>query len=109
VTNPVMEALISAKVSGLIDPPRSWGHAERVAWLQLPRELQIFYAKREAERARAVRNSQNEAGELRRRLAAAEARIAELEKPNNVQPASADPLKTQPKEIEDGIHKDTAA
>ena len=56
-----------------------------------------------------MRNSQNEAGELRRRLAAAEAKIAELEKPNNVQPASADPLKTQPKEIEDGIHKDTAA
>ena len=47
-----MQALISAKVSDLIVPPRSRGHAEKVAFLKLPQDLQRFYVKREAERDR---------------------------------------------------------
>jgi hypothetical protein len=86
VSNAVLQALISAKVSDLIAPPRSWGHAERVAFLNLPRDMQLFYSKREDQRDREVRRCQNEAAEARKTLAEsqqllalAESRIAELE------------------------------
>ena len=65
-----MQALISARVSDLIEPPRSWGPAEKAAFLRLPRDLQIFYAKREAHRDREVRRAQNDAAEARKALAA---------------------------------------
>lgn len=82
-----MQALISARVSDLIDPPRSWGPAEKAAFLRLPRDLQIFYAKREKERDREVRRAQNDAAEARKALAAIQ----------------------EQRKTEDGIQQDTAA
>jgi hypothetical protein len=78
MSNPVMEAIISAKVSDMIAPPRSWGHAEKAAFLKLPRELQLFYARREAQRDREVRRSQNEAAEARKALAETQRLLAEV-------------------------------
>ena len=79
MNNPVMEALIGAKVSGMIDPPRSWGHPEKVAFLHLPPELQRFYVKREADRDREVRRCQNELAVVRKKLAATEDRLERAE------------------------------
>jgi hypothetical protein len=50
-------------------PCRSWGHAEKVAFLNLPSDLQRFYVKREAERDREVRRCQNESAKARQALA----------------------------------------
>ena len=77
---PVLEALISAKVSGLITPPRSWGHAEKVAFLKLPPDLQAFYSKREAQRDREVRRCQHEAAEARKALAESKQLLAEAQR-----------------------------
>jgi hypothetical protein len=63
-----MQALVSAKVSDLVTPPRSWGHAEKVAFLKLPRELQVFYSVREDQRDREVRRCQNAAAEAKKAL-----------------------------------------
>jgi hypothetical protein len=64
-----MQALIGVKVSEMIEPPRSWGHAEKLAFLSLPSDLQRFYVKREAERDREVRRCQNELARARKALA----------------------------------------
>ena len=72
-----MQALISAKVSDLTVPPRSRGHAEKVAFLKLPQDLQRFYVKREAERDREVRRCQSEAANARKALAEAQKELEE--------------------------------
>ena len=84
---PVMQALVGAKVSEMIEPPRSWGHAEKVAFLSLPHALQRFYVKREADRDREVRRCQNERAVALKKLATvedrlerAEAKLAEIQK-----------------------------
>ena len=97
---PVIEALISAKVSGMSTPPRSWGHAEKVAFLKLPPDLQAFYSKREAQRDREVRLCQHSAAEARKELAETKQQLAEAQRDlAEIQ---------QPKKADDGIHKDTA-
>lgn len=75
-----MQALVGAKVSEMIEPPRSWGYAEKIAFLNLPPDLQRFYAKREAERDREVRRCQNEVAKARKALAEAQ-RELEARKP----------------------------
>jgi hypothetical protein len=77
MANPVMQALVAAKVSDLVTPPRSWGHVEKVAFLKLPRELQVFYSKREDQRDREVRRCQNEAAEARKTLLETQQQLAE--------------------------------
>lgn len=79
MTSPVLEALIAAKVADIVDPPRSWGKEEKRRFLQLPRDLQLYYAEREKERDRVVRRAQTEAGEARRKLAEIEAKLAAAE------------------------------
>jgi hypothetical protein len=75
LNSPVMQALVGAKVSEMIEPPRSWGHAEKLAFLSLPPHLQRFYVKRESERDREVRRCQNELAVVRKKLAATEDRL----------------------------------
>jgi hypothetical protein len=98
MNSPVMQALISAKVSDLIEPPRSWGHAEKVAFLKLPRDLQLFYSEREAQRDREVRRCQNEAAEARKALAETQRQLEEARKAAIQQP-----------EATDGIHENVDA
>lgn len=76
MNSPVLEALIAAKVADIVDPPRSWGKEEKRRFLQLPRDLQLYYAEREKERDRVVRRAQTDAAEARRKLAEAEAKLA---------------------------------
>ena len=96
MNSPVMQALISAKVSDLIEPPRSWGHAEKIAFLKLPPDLQRFYVKREAQRDREVRRCQTEAAEARKALAETKQQLEEARK-------------GQQPEASNGIHQNVAA
>ena len=61
------------------EPPRSWDREAKLAFLHLPPALQAFYVTREKDRDRTVRKAQNDAAASRDQLAAATARIAELE------------------------------
>ena len=82
-TSPVLAALINARVSEIApNAPRSWDAEARAAFLQLPANLQRYYAKREADRDRAVRKAQNEAADLRHKLAAAEQKLKSIEEQN---------------------------
>ncbi|MEY9698372.1 hypothetical protein ABIF50_002064 [Bradyrhizobium diazoefficiens] len=87
--NPVLEALLNAKVADVVEPPRSWGKEEKQRFLQLPRDLQLYFAKREQQRDDTVRRAQNEAAQARRemkelqaKLAASEERLAKIEEKN---------------------------
>jgi len=75
MNSPVIQALVNAKVQDLIDPPRSWGAAEKAAFLRLPPNLQQFYDKREKQRDAEVRRCQNERADAIRRQTIAEAKL----------------------------------
>jgi hypothetical protein len=60
--------------------PRSWPKSEWGHWDSLSRPVQRYLAKREVERDRSIRNSQNHAAELRREV---ERLKLLLEKENN--------------------------
>jgi len=80
--NPVIEALMLARANervAMLDAPRSWSKEAKLAFLHLPPELQVYYAGREKERDQAVRIAQNDRAKALRKLATAEAKIAELE------------------------------
>ncbi|WP_339033612.1 hypothetical protein WHZ78_17585 [Bradyrhizobium symbiodeficiens] len=79
MASPVVQALMEAKVRALIDPPRSWGAQEKAAFLQLPRELQVFYGNREEQRDREVRRCQTERADCLKKLAVAEAQLEEAQ------------------------------
>ena len=49
-----------------IEPPRSWTKDEKDRFQTLPRETQEYIASREQERERVIRQSQNEAAEIRK-------------------------------------------
>jgi hypothetical protein len=53
-----------------IEPPRSWTTEEKDRFRSLPRETQEYLAQREQDRDRSVRQSQNEAAELKKAIAA---------------------------------------
>jgi hypothetical protein len=59
-----------------IEPPRSWTKEEKAEFATYPRDAQEKIARREQERERAIRSSQNEAAEARK---AAEAERAGVE------------------------------
>lgn len=93
-----MLALVDAKVRDMIEPPRSWGSDEKAAFLQLPRDLQVFYAKRESQRDREVRKCQGERADCLKKLAVLEAqleeahaRIKKLTEPTEVSHGTIDP------------------
>ena len=80
MNSPVIAALQFARAEELaaaVDAPRSWSREAKLAFLQLPPPLREYYATREKERDRAVRNAQNEAAEARQALAAAQQQLAE--------------------------------
>jgi hypothetical protein len=60
-----------------IEPPRSWTKDEKSRFETLPRETQEYIASREQEREKAIRQSQNEAAEIRKAAEAERAQIAQ--------------------------------
>ncbi len=78
-----MQALALARTNerlvALNYAPRSWSKDAKLAFAHLPQELQAYYVTREKERDREVRRAQNDKAEALKKLALAEARIAELE------------------------------
>ena len=51
-----------------VEPPRSWPAHEKHLFLDLPHDLQTFFAKHEERREKEIRRAQNEAAECRRKL-----------------------------------------
>ena len=73
-----MAALMQARAEELaaaVDAPRSWSKDAKLAFLHLPPQLQQYYAAREKERDRAVRDAQNYAAEARKALAVAQQQL----------------------------------
>jgi hypothetical protein len=81
------ERLIALKHA---EAPRSWSREAKLAFLHLPPDIQVYYVAREKARDREVRNAQNNRAEAMRKLAKAEARIAELEKLEATEEGKAD-------------------
>ena len=75
----MLEALLNAKVADVVEPPRSWGKEEKQRFLQLPRDLQLYFAKREQQRDDTVRRAQNEAAQARREMKELQAKLAASE------------------------------
>lgn len=61
-----------------IEPPRSWTKDEKERFKSLPRETQEYLAKRETERDREFRRSQNEASEKQKAIEAERDQVAKL-------------------------------
>lgn len=58
----------TAETLPAIEPPRSWTKEEKERFNSLPRETQEFITRRETERDREIRRSQNEAAEQRKAI-----------------------------------------
>jgi hypothetical protein len=58
-----------------IEPPRSWTKEEKAEFATYPREAQEKIARREQEREKAIRSSQNEAAEIRKAVEAERAKV----------------------------------
>jgi hypothetical protein len=61
-----------------VEPPRSWTKEEKERFKSLPRETQEYLARRETERDREVRRSQNEAAEKAKAVDADREAVAKL-------------------------------
>ena len=72
VGNPIATPIVrTATSASTIEPPRSWAKDEKQLFTELPVEIQAVVARREQDRETVLRRAQNEAGELRRLMAAA--------------------------------------
>jgi hypothetical protein len=79
VTNPVLEALINARVVEIVDPPRSWKADMKQAFLRLPRDLQLYFADHDKRRDKEIRRALNERADATKKLAATEDRLERAE------------------------------
>jgi hypothetical protein len=62
-----------------VDPPRSWPKSSHELFLSLPWGIQRMIVMREHERDRALSKAQNEAAEMRKRVAELEKRARDVE------------------------------
>jgi hypothetical protein len=65
IATPVVRTVTGAST---IEAPRSWRTEEKLSFHELPVEIQLVVARREANRERVMRQAQNEAGDLRQAL-----------------------------------------
>jgi len=72
LADPTLGAEVAAALDDVagIAPPRSWPGDYKQRFRSLPYDLQRFVADHELQREKALRGAQNEAAELRRKLAA---------------------------------------
>jgi hypothetical protein len=67
--NPVQTLVVRAVTEGApVDPPRSWTRVEKEEFRLFPRHAQWALARRESDRDKAMRSSQNKLAEERKRL-----------------------------------------
>jgi hypothetical protein len=122
--NPVATPVVRSMIEGApVDPPRSWSKVEKEEHQLLPLHMQTVIARREQDRERSLRTSQNKLAEERKRLQAdAETKSAETEKdttmakwngPQGSKDMEKDPLTRdtsardypEPKDIESRVNK----
>jgi hypothetical protein len=67
--NPVLLALEERRLRERgIEVPRSWPHAEKLLFLQLPEPIQAIIARREKQRETEMRRAQSELATLKQKL-----------------------------------------
>src|SRR5262245_45909597 len=67
--NPCATPVVRTVTGGsTIEAPRSWDKESKIAFAELPVEIQAVIAKRESDRETTMRRAQNEAGDLRQEL-----------------------------------------
>jgi hypothetical protein len=59
-----------SRMSGAVEPPRSWNKSEKMMFTGLPFEAQQVIARRERDRETTLRRGQNEIAEMKKRLQA---------------------------------------
>ena len=74
LSNPAATKIVWAAVETICkaEPPRSWTKAEKAEWVLLPPDIRQAISRREAERDKALRRSQNELADLKKRHAVAD-------------------------------------
>jgi len=77
--SPVLEALLNVKVAEIVDPPRSWRKDMKAAFLNLPRELQLYFADHEKLRETELRRAQNDRAAATKKLESVEAKLSAAE------------------------------
>lgn len=80
LANPSATPIVLAALDRIaaIDPPRSWPKEQKHRFRALPHDLQVYIAKREKERDRAVRRAQNSAASQRTNLGQRTGTVAEI-------------------------------
>jgi hypothetical protein len=81
LADPTLGGIVAAAISDLagLAPPRSWPEHFKQRFKSLPYDVQLFIAGHEAQREKALRRAQNEAAQLRRKLASAQHSTSESE------------------------------
>ena len=72
LADPTLGGLVATAISAVagLAPPRSWPEDYKTRFASLPYDMQAFIVDHEGKREKALRRAQNEAGVLRRKLAA---------------------------------------
>ena len=72
LADPTQGGLVAAAINrqSNIKPPRSWPDADKARFLELPYDLQTYFAAHEDRREKAIRQAHNEAAKARQELAA---------------------------------------
>lgn len=79
MTNPVLEALINARVAEIVDPPRSWKADMKRLFLRLPRDLQLYLAAHEKRRETEIKRCLNDRADAIKNLEVVESKLAATE------------------------------
>ena len=74
MSNPIATAAVSAVLDRIVkvEPPRSWGTAERSEWARLPPTIRETITRREKDRDVALKRKFNELAELKKRQTVAD-------------------------------------
>lgn len=73
-----------------VAPPRSWPDDRKLRFKALPYDLQLYIATHEAQREKAIRRAQNEAADVRQKLAALRQKSGAIADDVNTQKAETD-------------------
>lgn len=71
LADPTLGGVVAAAINRLseIKPPRAWPDADKARFLELPYDLQTYFAAHEQKREGAIRRAHNEAATARQELA----------------------------------------
>lgn len=86
LADPTAGGVVAGAINSIanINPPRGWPDAEKVRFLSLPYDLQVYFAGHEAAREREIHRAHNEAAKARKELAAIQQpKVTDGDRPND--------------------------